>query len=120
MITLSTAEAEYIATGNYATHVVWLRRILGELQNQQNKSTMIFCDNKSRDVWSKNLVFYSRSKHIEIKYHYIRKKVQHKKIEFKFCSSKNQVANIFTNSLQNDVFLKFKRIMELVKFKNLV
>ena len=58
MVALSTAEAEYIAAVGCATQAIWLRKILGELQYQQNKPTVIFCDNKSTIALTKNPVFH--------------------------------------------------------------
>ncbi|KAG6473560.1 hypothetical protein ZIOFF_067477 [Zingiber officinale] len=61
VITLSTAEAEYIAPSNCATQAIWLRRMLGFLQHKQDVSTLVFCDNKSAIELTKNPVFYGRS-----------------------------------------------------------
>ena len=75
MISLCTTEAEYIAVANSATQALWLRRILGVRQYKQVDSTKIYCDSKLVIELSKNLVFHGRSKHIDIKYHFIRELV---------------------------------------------
>ena len=89
------------------------------MQHYQNKSTNIFFDNKYAIPLTKNPVFHGRGKHIDIKYHYIRDLVKDKEIMVKFCSSKDQVADIFIKNLKVDLFLKFKKMMGIKKFKEL-
>lgn len=68
-----------------ATQVVWLQIILSELKNKSNSPTTIYCDNKPAIVLTKNSMFHSRSKHIDIKYHYIQDLVKDKEIMVKYC-----------------------------------
>ena len=77
---LSTAEAKYIALCVAVHEAVWLRKLLADLFDHEMDSTIIHCDNQSCVKLSKNLVFHDKSKHIEIKYHYIRDMVQMKAI----------------------------------------
>ena len=69
---LSTAEAEYVAACSASCEVVWLKKLLFDLFDLQLVATCIYCDNHSCVKLSKNLVFHDKSKHIEIKYHYIK------------------------------------------------
>ena len=71
-VALSTAEAEYVAACSSSCEVVWLRKLLSNLFDLQLDATFIYCDNQSSVKLSKNLMFHDKSKHIEIKYHYIR------------------------------------------------
>ncbi|GAA0146952.1 transmembrane signal receptor [Lithospermum erythrorhizon] len=71
VVALSTTEAEYMAATSCASQVVWLRRLLNELHQQQYSPTTIYCDNRSAIALTKNPVFHGRSKHIDIKFHYI-------------------------------------------------
>lgn len=64
----------------------------------------IFCDNTSAINISKNLVMHSKTKHISIKYHYIREEVQEKKVVLEYVSTKEQIADIFTKPLPRDTF----------------
>ena len=73
---LSTAEAEYVTACLASCEAVWLRKLLSELFDLPLEATSIFCDNQSCVKLSENPVFHDRSKHIEIKYHYIRDIVQ--------------------------------------------
>ncbi|XP_057246814.1 secreted RxLR effector protein 161-like [Beta vulgaris subsp. vulgaris] len=74
-IALSSAEAEYVAATSAACEAVWLRRILDDLQQTSEEPTTIYCDNMSAIAMTKNPVFHSRTKHIEIRHHFIRELV---------------------------------------------
>ena len=71
-VALRTAEAEYISLSVVVREVVWLRKLLIDLFDYEMDPTTIHCDNQSCVKLSENPVFHERSKHIEIKYHYIR------------------------------------------------
>jgi hypothetical protein len=77
-VALSTAEAEYIALCVAVREAVWLHKLLADLFGHEMDSIVIHCDNQSYVKLSENLVFHDKSKHIEIKYHYIRDMVQRK------------------------------------------
>ncbi|XP_026400076.1 uncharacterized protein LOC113295966 [Papaver somniferum] len=90
VVALSTTEAEYIVVGNCATQAVWLRMMLKYLFHEQVTPTTIICDNNSSISLTKNPVLHGRSKHIDIKYYYIRELVSNKEIAVEFCESENQ------------------------------
>ena len=69
---LSAVEAKYVAACSAICEAVWPRKLLSDLFDLQMDSTCIHCDNQSCVKLSKNSVFHDKSKHIEIKYHYIR------------------------------------------------
>ena len=79
-VTLSTAEVEYIALSVVVREAVWLRKLLTDLLDHEMDPIIIHCDNQSCVKLSKNPVFHDRSKHIEIKYHYIIDMVQRKAV----------------------------------------
>ena len=70
---MSSTEAEYIGLANVAKEELWLKNILIEL-GRSPKQTIIFCDNKSSICLAKNPEQHARSKHIDIRYHFIREK----------------------------------------------
>ena len=70
-VALSTAETEYTAASMASCEVVWLWKLFSELFGFTLDTTMILCDNQSGIRLSENLVFHDRSKHIDIRYHYI-------------------------------------------------
>ena len=63
---------------------------------------VIFYDNTSEINISKNFVMHTKTKHIAIKYHFLRELVQDKKVRLEYVNTKEQTANIFTNSLPKD------------------
>ena len=75
-VALSIVEAEYVTACSASCEVVWIRKLLSDLFDLQLDATCIYCDNHSCVKLSENLVFHDKSKHIEIKYHYIRDMVQ--------------------------------------------
>ena len=95
----STAEAEYVAAAITTCQAIWLRRILEDLGEKQTESTPIFCDNKSAIAISKNPIFHGRTKHIDIKYHFIHEAQSNGEIELQYCKTEDQVADIFTKAL---------------------
>jgi hypothetical protein len=74
-VALSTAEAEYIAACDGCTEAMCLCKMVSRLFVQVLYSTVIYCDNQSCVKLSENLVFHDRSKHIKIKYYFLRDKV---------------------------------------------
>jgi hypothetical protein len=72
VVALSSCEAEYVAATAAATQAVWLARLLGELMGRKAECVELMMDSKSALALSKNPVFHERSKHIELRYHFIR------------------------------------------------
>ena len=62
----------------------------------------LYCDNKSAINISKNTVMHTKTKHIAIKYHYVRELVQDKEVKMEYVHTKKQIANIFTKALPKD------------------
>jgi hypothetical protein len=68
----STAEAEYVSTSNATQEIVWLRLLLSELLGKQQSPTRLQIDNQSAIKLMKNTEHHKLTKHIDVKYHYIR------------------------------------------------
>ena len=78
---ISTAEAEYIALSSTAQESLWLRQLLADLKKEEAKSMVLYEDNQYVISMAKNPQFHSRTKHITIKYHFIREQVTNGKLE---------------------------------------
>ena len=76
-MSLSTVEAEYIAANNFCTQLFWMKHMLEDYGIILDYLT-IYCDNTSSINISKNLVQHSRTKHIDIRHHFIRELVENK------------------------------------------
>lgn len=108
IVTLSTTEAEFIAAASCACQAVWLRRILEELGHEQGRCTTILCDNSSTIKLSKNPVLHGRSKHIDVRFHFLRDLTKEGVIELLYCGTDEQVSDIMTKGLKLESFLKLR------------
>ncbi|XP_057518521.1 secreted RxLR effector protein 161-like [Amaranthus tricolor] len=102
-VALSTAEAEYIAAGACCSQILWIAQQLRDL-GIDFKGIPIRCDNTSAICITKNPVQHSRTKHIEVRHHFIRDHVEKGNISLSFISTENQLADIFTKPLSADRF----------------
>ena len=76
-VSLSTAEAEYIAAGSCCSQLLWMKKFLTDYGISQD-TMVVYCDNSSAIDISKNPVQHSKTKHIEIRYNFIRDLVERK------------------------------------------
>jgi hypothetical protein len=95
---LSTAEAEYIAAGHCCTQLLWMRQTLRDYGYKLSKVSLL-CDNESSIRMADNPVEHSRTKHIAIRYHFLRDHQQRGDIEIAYVSTKEQLADMFTKPL---------------------
>ena len=107
-VPLSSAEVEYMAANQASCEALWLHKLLVDLFDQGMRPTVIYCDNQSCIQRSENPVFHDRSKHIEIRYHFICDYVQRGVVELQYISTNEQVADILTKSLGRGKFIHFK------------
>jgi hypothetical protein len=114
-VALSTTEAEYIALSVAVREVVWLLKILTDLFDREMDPTIIHCDNQSCVKLSENPVFHDKSKHIEIKYHYIKDMVQRKTVHVQYLSTHEHIADIFTKPLAKTKFEYFREKLGLME-----
>jgi hypothetical protein len=108
IVTLSTTEAEFIAAAYCVCQGIWLKRILECIGLKQSKCLTVFCDNSSTIKLSKNPVLHGRSKHIDIRFHFLRNLSCDGDIELVHCASQEQLADIMTKALKLDVFEKLR------------
>ena len=94
---------------------VWLRKLLADLFDHEMDPIIIHCDNQSYVKLSENPVFHDRSKHIEIKYHYIKDMVQRKAVHVQYLPTHEQIADIFTKLLAKTKFEYFRERLGLVE-----
>jgi hypothetical protein len=93
-VALSFAEVEYKAASLASCEAIWLRKLLMGLFDQVLDTTVIHCDNQSYIKLSENHVFHDRSKHIEIRYHFIRDYVQKGSVKLQYVPTSEQIADI--------------------------
>ncbi|GJV73787.1 hypothetical protein Tco_1493782 [Tanacetum coccineum] len=100
---ISTTEAEYIALQDVCAQILWMRSQLRDYGFAFNKIPM-YCDNQSAIALCCNSVQHSRSKHIDIRHHFIKEQVERKVVELYFVETKYQLADIFTKALPRERF----------------
>jgi hypothetical protein len=106
-VALSTTEAEYMAACEACTEAVWLRKLISDLFDQTPESTIIYCDNQSCIRLSEHPIFHERSKHSEIKYYFIRDKVQEGEANLEYIPTNEKTVDILTKSLSRIKFAYF-------------
>nr|GEX92285.1 copia protein [Tanacetum cinerariifolium] len=99
--TISSTEAEYIALSSCCAQILWMRSQLTDYGLGFNNIPM-YCDNKSAIALCCNNVQHFRSKHIDIRYHFIKEQVENEVIEPYFVNTEYQLANLFTKALGID------------------
>jgi hypothetical protein len=90
------------------SEVKWLILILEELGFVVNKPIIVYCDNQSAISISENDVKHDRTKHIDIKYHFVHDEIVGKNIEMRYIKTEDQLADIFTKGLGATVFTRLR------------
>ena len=102
-VSTSTAEAEYVSAASCCAQILWMKNQLTDYGVQYTK-TPIFCDNTSAIAITQNPVMHSKTKHIDIRYHFIRDHVMKGDIELHFIPTEKQLADVFTKPLDEKTF----------------
>ncbi|GJV29486.1 retrovirus-related pol polyprotein from transposon TNT 1-94 [Tanacetum coccineum] len=111
-VVMSSAEAEYVAAAGCCANILWMKSQLTNYDIIYEK-VPVFCDNTSAIAISNNPVLHSRTKQIDIKYHFIRDHILKGDIELHFIPTQYQLADIFTKPLDEPTFKRL--IVELGK-----
>ena len=87
---------------------MWLRKLFSGLFECELEATVVHCENQSGIRLSENPMFHDQSKHIDIRYHFLRDCVQRGTIRLEYIQTDEQVANIFTKALCKHSSIKFR------------
>ena len=112
-VALSSTEAEYVAACLATQEAIWLRSLLADLNFIQEEPTIIHEDNQGAIAMSNNPKFHARTQHIDIKYHFIRDKVESCELLLKYCPSSDMIADMLTKALPRTLFQKFRLMMNI-------
>ncbi|CAD6268843.1 unnamed protein product [Miscanthus lutarioriparius] len=98
-VSLSSCESEFMAATAAAKQALWLRNLISEITKERPKAVTLFVDNNSAIALMKNPVFHGRSKHIDLKYHFIRECIERGQIVVKRVGTEEQKADVLTKSM---------------------
>jgi hypothetical protein len=116
-VALSTTEAEYIAVGHCCVQLLWMRLTLRDYGYKFSKVSLL-CDNESAIRMADNPVEHSHTKHIAIRYHFLRDQQQRGDIEIAYINTKEQLADIFTKPLDEKTFTKLRNELNILDSRN--
>jgi hypothetical protein len=109
VVALSSCEAEYMAAAAAACQGIWLARLLTDMVGSESGASELWVDNQSAIALSKNPVFHDRSKHIDVRYHFIRECVEEGRIALKFITTEQQMADGLTKALGRVRFQELRK-----------
>jgi hypothetical protein len=99
IVTLSTAKAEYVATTHAAKEAIWLRRLIFELFPISPSLTTLHCNNQAVIKLAIEDNYHARTKHIDIRFHFIRQVISDGTLTLTYCPTDDMTADIFTKPL---------------------
>ena len=115
-VALSVGEAEYMELSDTSRQNAWLRTFLMEIGFEPADATPLCSDNQSSIFLAVNRVIERRTKHIDVRHHYIREQLDEKKVELFYIPGEDNPANIFTKPLFVIKIIKFREALGLVEY----
>ena len=114
IISVSTTESEYIAATYAAKEALWLRSLLTQLFDIAPHATTLFSDNQSAIALTKDHQYHARTKHIDIRFHFIRWIVENGSLRLIYCPTNDMVADSLTKALPSPKVKHFAAELGLV------
>ena len=118
-VSLSTAEAEYIAAGSCCAQLLWMKQTLKDY-GVNVKNVPLLCDNESAIKIAHNPVQHSKTKHIQIRHHFLRDHVLKGDISIEHVKTEEQLADIFTKPLDEKRFSKLRCELNILESSNVL
>lgn len=110
-VSLSTTESEYIAASQCVKELIWLINIFNEILVEKSLKFRLFMDNQSAIRLVKNPEFHKRTKHIDVRYHFIREKYEENLFTLEYISTNEMIADVFTKALPAPKFVDLTKKM---------
>lgn len=104
IVALSTTEAEYVAASDATKEAIWICRLLESVGVNEKGPTEMRLDNQGSIKLIKNPEFHKRTKHIDVRFHYIREIYENGQIDIKYVPFSKQLADILTKALPKSTF----------------
>ena len=118
-VALSTAEAEYISAGACCAQILYMKQTLLDFGVHLEKVPLL-CDNESAVKIANNPVQHSRTKHIDIRHHFLRDHVANNDISLSSVRSEDQLADIFTKPLDEATFSRLRNELNVIDASNVI
>ena len=99
IVSLSTTESEYVAATHGMKEALWLRSLLSEVFGGFDKATVLFRDNQAAISLARDHQYHARTKHIDVRYHWIRWVIEQGALHLVYCPTDDMVADVLTKSL---------------------
>jgi hypothetical protein len=115
VVSISTTEAEFYALAETAKEVQWIIQLLKDFNIEQLEPVVIESDNQSCIKFVENEKFSNRTKHIDVRYHFVKDFINMKSIELQYCPTEHNVADMLTKPLNGP---KLKYLRELGRLTN--
>ena len=106
-----------MALAQATKEAIWLRRFLEEVGNSLPTMTTIYSDNQSAISLTENSMFHARTKHIDIRHHFLREKVESGELQIIFCGTEDMTADILTKGLCREKHKRFSEQMGMCKLE---
>ncbi|MCO5588484.1 hypothetical protein L7F22_042441 [Adiantum nelumboides] len=109
-VTQSTTEVEFIAVSEACKEAIWLGRLVIDLRIKE-ETPMLHCDNQSAIQLARNPVYHSKTKHVDVKCHFIREMVEDKQVQLVKVYITDNFADLLTKGLPGESFAHCRKLL---------
>ena len=113
IVALSTAEAEYVSATHTVKAIMWIRMFLSSVARPLSLPSVLNVDNQSTIHLLKDSRFHARTKHIAVRYHFIREAVENQEVRVQYCPTDDMTADILTKGLKGPRVVKLAGLLGL-------
>jgi ATP-dependent helicase YprA (DUF1998 family) len=113
VIALSSTESEYIGLTHASKEILWVQQFLGEIFFKFQTPSQLYSDNQGAIALARNNKYHARSKHIDIRYHFIHQVLERNDIDITYVPTEQNIADIFTKALPTSKFNHFRNLLGL-------
>jgi hypothetical protein len=113
VVALSSTESEHIGLTHASKEILWVRQFLGEIFFKFQTPSQLYFDNQGAIALARNNKYHARSKHIDIRYHFICQVLERNDIDITYVPTDQNIADIFTKALLTSKFNHFRNLLGL-------